>query len=85
MVIPMETIGKLMIGAGAVLTIVGVGVRLFAKQLSWLGNLPGDIKIQRPGFSLYIPLTTMLVLNLGVSFITRLIRRIPKAYLAPSP
>lgn len=29
-----------------------------------LGKLPGDIVIQKPGFSFYFPITTLIVINL---------------------
>lgn len=69
----MENIGKLIFGTGVVLVVVGLCVWLFADKLGWLGNLPGDIKVERPGFSLYIPITTMLLISLGLSGIMWLI------------
>ncbi len=38
---------------------------LLAGKLTWLriGRLPGDIHIEREGFSLYFPLTTMILLS----------------------
>jgi hypothetical protein len=60
----MSAIGKILVGTGALLMIVGllliglerVGVR------SW--RLPGDIAIQRDGFSFYLPLGTSLLISL---------------------
>ncbi len=47
---------------GRVLIIVGAG--RFAPE----GRLlPGDIVIRRPGFTLYLPLATMIVLSLALS------------------
>ncbi len=71
----MENIGKLLVSAGIVLVIVGLGVWLFADKLGWFGNLPGDIKIERPGFSFYMPITTMILISLGLSAVTWLISR----------
>jgi hypothetical protein len=71
----MDNIGKLIIGIGVVLIIVGLFVWLFADKLGWFGNLPGDIKIERPGFSLYIPIMTMLLISFGLSFVMWLISR----------
>jgi hypothetical protein len=58
----MENIGKLIVGIGLVLVIVGLGFWLFGGRLGWLGHLPGDIRIERPGFTLYAPITTMIIL-----------------------
>ncbi len=71
----MENIGKLLVSTGIVLVIVGLGVWLFADKLGWFGNLPGDIKIERPGFSFYMPITTMILISLGLSVVTWLISR----------
>jgi hypothetical protein len=71
----MDNIGKLLVSAGIVLVIVGLGVWLFADKLGWFGNLPGDIKIERPGFSFYMPITTMILISLGLSAVTWLISR----------
>ncbi len=71
----MDNIGKLLVSAGIVLVIVGLGVWLFADKLGWFGNLPGDIKIERPGFSFYMPITTMILISLGLSVVTWLISR----------
>ena len=46
-----------------------------AEVLHWLGRLPGDILIQRERFTLYIPLTTCLVISLAVTLICWLIGR----------
>jgi len=32
-----------------------------------LGRLPGDVVVERPGFSLYAPLTTMLLASLLIT------------------
>lgn len=74
----MENVGKIIFSTGVVLIIVGLVVWLFADKLGWLGNLPGDIKIERPGFSLYVPITTMLLISLGLSFVMWLVNRLKR-------
>ena len=44
----MENVGKIIVGTGIVLVIVGLFVWLFADKLGWFGNLPGGLKIERP-------------------------------------
>ncbi len=39
-----------------------------------LGRLPGDIHVQRDGFTFYFPITTMVLLSLLVSGILWLVR-----------
>jgi hypothetical protein len=40
-----------------------------------LFHLPGDIVIDRPGFKLFIPITTMLIVSLVLSLLAWLIRK----------
>jgi hypothetical protein len=40
-----------------------------------LFRLPGDIYIDRPGFKLIVPITTMLIVSLVVSLLLWLMRR----------
>ena len=74
-----EQIGKLLVGVGLSVTLMG-GILILASKIPWLrlGRLPGDVNIQRDGFSLFFPITTMLLLSAGFSFIMFLIQRIRK-------
>jgi len=69
----MGELGRWLVLAGVVLVLVGLLAQSGA--LSWLGRLPGDIRIQRPGFSFYFPITTMLVISALLSLVGYLIRR----------
>jgi hypothetical protein len=71
----MENIGKLIVGVGLVLVIVGLGFWLFGGRLGWLGHLPGDIRIERPGFTLYAPITTMIILSIVLTLMLSIISR----------
>ena len=64
---PMAHLGKMLVSIGALLIVVGLGLWLVADKLSWFGRLPGDIRIARPGFQLYAPLTTSLFLSVGLT------------------
>lgn len=66
----MENLAKLMVGIGVLLTVVGLLLWLAADKVGWLGQLPGDIKIERPGFRLYVPITTMILLSVILSFLS---------------
>lgn len=70
----MGPFGKTLVIAGLVL--VGVGLLLqVAPSVPLLGRLPGDIRIERPGFRLYVPITTCLVLSLLLSVVLWLFSR----------
>ncbi len=57
---------------GPVIILVGFGVILlglvvWSGALSWFGRLPGDIRIERPGVSVFAPITSMIVVSLVLS------------------
>jgi len=57
-------------------TLIIIGIMIVALGLLWpwlgklpLGRLPGDIVIDRPGFKMFIPITTMILVSLVLSVI----------------
>ncbi|GAB4040252.1 DUF2905 domain-containing protein [Spirosoma gilvum] len=70
------TIGKYIILIGAAIVMVGVVVYLFGDKLSWLGRLPGDIRIEgKNGGGFYFPIVTCIVVSVLLNLIIVLIRR----------
>lgn len=62
------------------LIIIGISIVLIGLLWPWLsklplGRLPGDILIDRPGFKVYIPITTMVLVSLLISFLLWLFRK----------
>lgn len=52
------------------------GALIFAVGLAWpwlsrlpLGSLPGDIRVERPGFAFFFPLGTSIVLSIVLSLL----------------
>jgi hypothetical protein len=72
----MENVGKLILGLGLVLVVIGLGVWLLGDRLTWFGRLPGDIVIERPNFRFYFPLTTMIILSIALSLVISVISRL---------
>ena len=66
-------LGRLIVGTGAVLVLVGVLV--WSGALAWFGCLPGDIRVERETVRIYIPLASMLVLSIALSLLLGLVRR----------
>ena len=63
-------------------TLLIIGILFVAAAVLWpwigklpLGRLPGDIVIDRPGFRFYFPLTTMILVSVGVSILLWLFRK----------
>ncbi len=63
-------------------TLIILGVVLVAAGLLWpvlqkagIGRLPGDILIERDGFTLYLPITTSILVSIAISVLLWLIGR----------
>lgn len=70
-------LGKLLLLLGLGLAVLGAFIWLGGGSLlSWFGRLPGDIRVERPGFRLYVPLVSMLLVSLLISLIMWLVRRL---------
>jgi membrane protein implicated in regulation of membrane protease activity len=66
-------LGRWLVVAGVLL--IALGLLAQSGALTWIGRLPGDIRIERPGISFYFPLTSMLVISVVVSAAVYLLRR----------
>ncbi len=78
--VPVSFIYLFMKNAGLILILIGtvcagIGIFLYAGgNLSWVGKLPGDIRIVRPGYRIYFPITTSILISVVLSVIFYLIR-----------
>jgi len=59
-----------------------VGLALVVLGIAWpylgklgLGRLPGDIRIERDGFTLYLPITTSIIVSLVLSLLLWIFRK----------
>jgi len=60
--------------------LIVIGIVLIVLGLAWpliiklgLGSLPGDIRVEREGFSFYFPITTGIIISVVVSLVLMLI------------
>lgn len=72
--LPFKELGRVLLCLGAVLAAVGL-LLLFADKLPGAGRLPGDLLIRRGRWSIYIPLTTFLLISLLLTLLFNLFRR----------
>lgn len=63
-------------------TLIGIGILIVLAGLLWpwlgkipFGRLPGDIIIDKPGFKLFFPITSMLLVSGLISLIMWLLRK----------
>jgi len=66
---------------GKALIIIGLGAAFLGVVLTWapgaaawFGRLPGDIRIERPGLNILVPITSCILVSLGLSVLLRLFR-----------
>lgn len=62
------------------LIVLGLIIALVGLAWPWIsklpiGRLPGDIMIDRPGFKLFFPITTMIIVSIVISLILMLFRK----------
>lgn len=58
---------------GIVIFLLGIFFML-GGNVPWLGRLPGDIRITRPGFRFYFPITTSILLSILISLVLYLLK-----------
>jgi Protein of unknown function (DUF2905). len=68
--------GKYIIITGVLIVLLGVLIYFFHDKLTWIGRLPGDIRIEKENFKFYFPITTMIIFSLVITIIIQLIKRI---------
>ena len=74
----MENIGRLLMIGGVILFVVGGLVFLASKFGIPFGRLPGDIRIERDGFSFYFPLASSILISVVLTILVNVIIRLIK-------
>ena len=67
--------GKLVVGVGLVVVAVGLVLWWFPRAFAWFGNLPGDIRIERNGTRIWIPITSMVVVSVVLTLVLNAVGR----------
>jgi hypothetical protein len=70
-----QSTGKILILIGLLCLAGGVIVYFFGNKLNWIGRLPGDIRMEKPGMKIYFPVVTMILLSLLINVVVWLIRK----------
>jgi len=68
----MQDTGKWIILVGVVLVIFGSIWYFLGDKLSFIGNLPGDIRYESDNFRFYFPFTTMVLISVIINVIIRI-------------
>jgi len=70
----LESLARLLIYIGVGLVMLG-GFLLLMARIPWFGNLPGDVVVRREGWTLYVPITTMILVSVVLTFIINIVFR----------
>lgn len=74
----MISLGKLLIGFGGVIILLGIVVMLAGRTHLPLGRLPGDIVYRGRNTTFYFPLVTCIVLSVVLSLIMWIVGRLSR-------
>jgi hypothetical protein len=69
-----ESLGKMLLYIGIVLVLIGAFFILTAK-LPWFGRLPGDFVWKKESATIFIPVTTMLLVSIILTLLLNIIWR----------
>ena len=71
----MPLLTKYFLIAGVLLILAGIVWWLFGDKLSWMGRLPGDIRVENESGGFYFPLVTCILISVVLTLIFWLIRK----------
>ncbi len=60
---------------GCIIVAVGLILQFAPWLLNWFGRLPGDIRIQTETTSVFIPITSMIIISVVLSLLLNLLNR----------
>jgi len=67
--------GKILIVGGLVAGLVGLVMRFAPQAFSWFGKLPGDIRYEKGNMKFFFPITTMILVSVGISLLLKFLGR----------
>lgn len=71
-----QNFGKYLVVTGIIILTAGVLIYFFHDKMQWIGRLPGDIRVEKPNFKFYFPITTMILASVLISLILWVLRKI---------
>jgi len=69
-----ESLGRMVLYIGIVLVLIGAFFILVGK-VPWFGRLPGDIVYRREGLTIFLPITTMLLVSVVLTLLLNVVWR----------
>ena len=72
----MLDLGRLLVIIGLAITFVGLIILVAVRFFPWLGNLPGDFRLEGENYRVYFPLATMILVSILGTILLNVIIRI---------
>jgi hypothetical protein len=69
------SLGKILVYLGLALLALGLALSYAPGLFGWFGKLPGDIRIEGEHGSLFIPITSMVVVSIVLTVLVNLLFR----------
>ena len=67
--------GEILIVVGLAVVVAGLIIQFSPQAFSWFGKLPGDIRYEKGNFKFFFPITTMILLSVGISLLLKFLGR----------
>lgn len=68
--------GKTIIVIGLILVVIGLLLQFTNFNFNWFGRLPGDVRIEKPEYSFYFPITSMILISILGTVLLWIIKKI---------
>ena len=72
----MVEFGRLLLIIGLAIAFCGFVILIATRYLPWLGNLPGDFRIEGEKYKIYFPLATMILISILGTILLNIVLRI---------
>lgn len=72
-------IGKIILIIGLILVVAGLYLLFFHQKwhlFQWFGNLPGDIKVEKPKIKIYFPVVSLIIISVVINVAILIIKKI---------
>jgi hypothetical protein len=70
----MSELGKMLVIFGVLMVLIGLAL-WSGFGASWLGRLPGDIRVERGNSTFYFPIVTCIIISVVLSILFSFFRR----------
>ncbi len=68
-------IADVVLAVGVILVVVGLVLRFAPWLVAWFGRLPGDLRFERDGTTVFVPITSMLLVSILLSVVLTIVAR----------